>query len=40
MDLGVNSLLKAYMLDGEEIFLADDGGATFLKLLKDKNLIN
>jgi len=38
-DPGVNSLLKAYMLDGEEIFLSDAGGATYLKLLKDHNLI-
>lgn len=38
--LAVESLLKAYMLDGEEIFLAEDDGVTFLKMLQDRKLID
>jgi tetratricopeptide (TPR) repeat protein len=37
--LGIESLLKAYMLDGEDIFLAENDGTTFLRLLQDQNLI-
>nr|WP_256873354.1 hypothetical protein [Pseudomonas taiwanensis] len=38
--LGVESLLKAYMLDGEDIFMAEDDGVTFLKTLQDRKLID
>ncbi|HGW5375626.1 TPA: tol-pal system YbgF family protein [Pseudomonas aeruginosa] len=37
---GIESLLKAYMLDGEEIFLAEDDGVAFLKMLQDRKLID
>lgn len=37
---GIQSLLKAYMLDGEQIFSADPDGASYLQKLRDKNLIN
>ena len=36
---GLESLLKAYMLDGKDIFLADAGGAELLNILKDQKLI-
>lgn len=36
---GVSSLLKAYMLDGEEIFDEDDEGANYLQMLRDRKLI-
>ena len=39
-DRGVESLLKAYMLDGEEIFSADDEGAKYLQKLRDRKLID
>lgn len=35
---GVNHLLQAYMLDGEEIFQAEDDGAMYLQKLSEKNL--
>ncbi|MDF5873149.1 hypothetical protein P4112_16025 [Pseudomonas aeruginosa] len=38
--LAVESLLKAYMLDGEEIFLAEDDGVVFLKMLQDRKLVD
>ncbi|WP_322051571.1 tetratricopeptide repeat protein [Paraburkholderia bannensis] len=37
---GVQSLLKAYMLEGEDIFDEDHEGASFLKILRDKKLID
>jgi len=36
---GLKNLLKAYMLDGEQIFFADDDGEEYLKKLQDNNLI-
>ena len=39
-DRGIESLLKAYMLDGEEIFSADDEGAKYLQKLRDSKLID
>lgn len=39
-DRGIESLLKAYMLDGEEIFSADDEGAKYLQKLRDRKLID
>ena len=36
---GVNHLLQAYMLDGEEIFEAEDDGAFYLQKLSEKQLI-
>ncbi|HEQ0196598.1 MULTISPECIES: tetratricopeptide repeat protein [Pseudomonas] len=38
--LGVESLLKAYMLDGEDIFMAEDDGVSFLKILQDRKLVD
>lgn len=39
--LGIDALLRAYMLDGEDIFLADEEeGATFLDMLRDRELID
>lgn len=38
--LGVESLLKAYMLDGEYIFLAEDDGVSFLKILQNRKLVD
>jgi len=35
---GVEYLLRAYMLDGEDVFERD--GRPYLKLLRDRNLIN
>jgi tetratricopeptide (TPR) repeat protein len=35
---GVEYLLRAYMLDGEEIFEGD--GARYLRMLRDRNLID
>jgi len=35
----VEHLLKAYMLDGEEIFMADAEGPHALKLLRDRRLV-
>ncbi|MFC3653409.1 hypothetical protein ACFONN_17760 [Dyella humi] len=37
---GIQSLLKAYMLDGEKIFSADSEGARYLKKLRDRKLID
>ena len=37
---GIQSLLKAYMLDGEGIFSVDDEGAKYLKKLRDRKLID
>lgn len=37
---GVDKLLKAYMLDGEDIFLSEDGGKEFLEILRAKNLVD
>lgn len=37
---GLQSLLKAYMLDGEDIFDSDDEGEAFLQLLRDKKLVD
>ncbi|WP_060478009.1 MULTISPECIES: tetratricopeptide repeat protein [Pseudomonas] len=37
---GVEALLKAYMLDGEEIFLEESDGITFLNILRDKDLVD
>jgi hypothetical protein len=39
-DRGVESLLKAYMLDGEQIFAADDDGEQYLQMLQNRKLIN
>ena len=39
-DNGVKHLLEAYMLDGEEIFLGEDDGVTFLQKLKDRKLVD
>jgi tetratricopeptide (TPR) repeat protein len=39
-DRGIESLLKAYMLDGEEIFSADDEGEKYLRKLRDRKLID
>ena len=36
---GVDHLLRAYMLDGEDIFVSDDEGSEFLGLLKRKGLV-
>ncbi|MCY1280263.1 hypothetical protein D3C80_656730 [compost metagenome] len=38
--LAVESLLKAYMLDGEEIFMVEDDGASFLTILQERSLID
>ena len=38
-DRGVDELLRAYMLDGEEVFSGEDDGADFLSILKDRRLI-
>ncbi|WP_062064939.1 tetratricopeptide repeat protein [Cellvibrio sp. OA-2007] len=35
---GINHLLQAYMLDGEDIFQAEDDGAVYLQKLSEKNL--
>lgn len=35
---GIDELLKAYMLDGEEIFLEEDDGQVFLQKLRDAGL--
>jgi tetratricopeptide (TPR) repeat protein len=35
---GIEHLLRAYMLEGEEIFESD--GARYLQLLRDRNLVN
>lgn len=37
---GIAELLKAYMLDGETIFLEDDDGPALLQLLKSKKIID
>lgn len=37
---GIQSLLKAYMLDGEAIFSADDEGDRYLRKLRDRKLID
>lgn len=39
-DSGIESLLKSYMIDGDDIFTAEDDGPELLNLLKSKNLIN
>lgn len=39
-ELGTDSLLRAYMLGGEDIFLAEDDGHFFLKILQDEHLTN
>ncbi|WP_334054463.1 hypothetical protein [Burkholderia cepacia] len=36
---GVASLLKADMLDGEEIFDEDEDGAGYLQMLRDRKLV-
>lgn len=36
---GIDELLKAYMLDGEEIFLEEDDGHVFLQKLRDAGLV-
>lgn len=36
---GVASLLKAYMLDGEEIFGEDGEGEKYLQILRDRKLV-
>jgi tetratricopeptide (TPR) repeat protein len=38
-DAAVSHLLKAYMLDGSEIFDADPEGSKYLKILLEKKLI-
>lgn len=38
-DAGIESLLKAYMLDGELIFSVEPDGAIYLQKLRDKGLI-
>jgi tetratricopeptide (TPR) repeat protein len=35
---GIEYLLRAYMLDGEEVF--EEDGARYLKMLRDRTLIN
>lgn len=37
---GSQSLLKAYMLDGEEIFHGEPDGLSYLQVLRDKRLID
>jgi tetratricopeptide (TPR) repeat protein len=39
-DRGTQSLLKAYMLDGDNIFSADPDGSIYLQKLRDNNLID
>lgn len=36
---GISHLLQAYMLDGEEIFQAEDDGVFYLQKLSDKQLV-
>jgi tetratricopeptide (TPR) repeat protein len=36
---GINELLQAYMIDGEDIFSGDDDGGGYLQLLRDAKLI-
>ena len=36
---GIDHLLKAYMLSGSDIFLAETTGEEYLTLLRDRNLI-
>lgn len=36
---GVDHLLRAYMLDGEDVFVSDAEGAEFLGLLRRKGLV-
>jgi tetratricopeptide (TPR) repeat protein len=36
---GVEHLLRAYMLDGEDIFSSEDEGAEFLDILRRKKLV-
>ena len=38
-DAGISHLLKAYMLDGQEIFTGEADGLSFLQRLKNKGLI-
>jgi hypothetical protein len=38
-DAAVSHLLKAYMLDGSEIFDADPEGSKYLKILLEEKLI-
>lgn len=38
--LGLDHLLKAYMLDGEDIFLMEADGIFSLELLKNRGLVN
>jgi tetratricopeptide (TPR) repeat protein len=37
---GIQSLLKAYMLDGEDIFHQDDEGAPYLQKLRERKLLD
>lgn len=37
--VGIDHLLQAYMLDGREIFDAENGGEEFLSILQQKGLI-
>lgn len=39
-DIAIQSLLKAYMLDGEDIFHAEEDGLMYLQLLKERNLVD
>lgn len=40
LESGIESLLKAYMLDGDEIFLTEEDGIKLLELLKSRKLID
>jgi tetratricopeptide (TPR) repeat protein len=39
VDKGVEYLLRAYMLDGEDIFSSDQNGEEFLAILRSRNLV-
>ena len=39
-DKGIDQLLQAYMLDGDDIFLSEDGGEDYLNLLRNRGLIS
>jgi hypothetical protein len=36
---GIDRLLRAYMLSGDDIFSAEPDGREYLKLLKDRGLV-
>ncbi|HXL33219.1 MAG TPA: hypothetical protein VN968_28545 [Bradyrhizobium sp.] len=39
VDKGVEYLLRAYMLDGEDIFSSDQNGEEFLAILRSRKLV-